>query len=83
MRDGSEEVEAALKSMTARLTALVSNVNILSRKLRAVESLLFTMISERQRRITEAHPQTYDWLFEEANIKKPESPGISVTAPNG
>ena len=60
MRDGSEEIEAALKSITARLTALISNVNILSRELRVVEILLFTMISERQRRITEAHPQTYD-----------------------
>ena len=78
MRDGSGEVEGALKSMTAHLTALVSNVNILSRELGVVESLLFTMISERQRRITEAHPRTYDWLFEETNIKAPESPGISV-----
>ena len=77
-RDGSGEVEVALKSMSAHLTALISNFNELSRELRVVESLLFTTISERQRRITEAHPRTYDWLFEEANIKASESPGVSV-----
>ena len=77
-KNGSGEVEAALKSMSAHLTALISNFNVLSREYRVVESLSFTMISERQRRITEAHPRTYDWLFEEASIKAPGSPGLSI-----
>ena len=78
IEDGGEKNEAALGTMTARLAALVSSVGLLARQFRVVESLVFTMISERQRRITEAHPGTYDWLFEEANNKTPGNPVISV-----
>ena len=64
--------------MTAKLAVLVSSVGLLAREFRVVESLLFTIISERQRRITEAHPGTYDWLFDEANNKTLGNSGVSV-----
>lgn len=64
--------------MTGRLSALVNDVNILAKELKVVESLLFKMISERQRRITEAHPRTYDWLFDESNVKASGGPGVSM-----
>lgn len=78
IKDGGEKIEAALEKMTERLAVLVSDVNVLAKELKVVESLLFTRISERQRRIAEAHPRTYDWLFEGVNVEGPGSPGVSV-----
>ncbi len=60
IKDGGEKIEEALETMTERLAALVSNVNVLAKELKIVESLLFPTISERQQRIIEAHPRTYD-----------------------
>ena len=78
IKDGGEKIEAALERMTEKLAVLVSDVNVLAKELKVVESLLFTRISERQRRIAEAHPRTYDWLFEGVNVEAPGSPGVSV-----
>ena len=78
IKDGGKNIEAALETMTEILTALVSDNSVLVRELKTVESLLFPMISEREQRIIEAHPRTYDWLFEEINVKAPERPGVSV-----
>ncbi|KAL9070263.1 MAG: hypothetical protein Q9161_004956 [Pseudevernia consocians] len=78
IKDGGKNIEAALETMTEILTALVSDNGVLAKELKTVESLLFPMISERRQRIIEAHPRTYDWLFEEINVKAPERPGVSV-----
>ena len=78
IEDGGRKIEEALETMTGRLVALLSDVNVLTKELKIIESLLFPMISERQRRITEAHPHTYDWLFEETKIKRAGTPVVTM-----
>ncbi|MCJ1453992.1 hypothetical protein MMC28_004342 [Mycoblastus sanguinarius] len=49
-----------------------------TKELRIVESLRFKEITERVERIAEAHPKTFDWLFEESQLNFKNRPKASI-----
>ena len=54
---------ASLGVLQSQLSALPTKARTLAKDLKIIDSLCFPTISERQQRIVEAHPNTYDWLF--------------------
>ncbi|KAL8857713.1 MAG: hypothetical protein Q9178_005748 [Gyalolechia marmorata] len=48
-----------------QISALMSEAQNLSRELKVIKSLKFSTISERRTRIRDAHPNTFEWLFDE------------------
>ena len=60
--------QQTLGSVVSKMAALVAGSEILGRELGIIKSLHFTTISERQVRIKEAHPLTFDWIFESKEL---------------
>ncbi|KAL8911786.1 MAG: hypothetical protein Q9171_003119 [Xanthocarpia ochracea] len=48
-----------------QISALMIEAQNLSRDLKVIKSLKFSTISERRTRIRDAHPNTFEWLFDE------------------
>ena len=59
-----------LDSLTTKLVALRRESSILSKELKIIESLRFPLIQERQSRISEAHSDTFDWIFQASKVGK-------------
>lgn len=49
------------------LSNLAAEGNVLRKQLAVVESLRFQTIVEREKNIKEAHPATFEWLFDDDN----------------
>ena len=71
-----KEPTSAIADLTSQLSALAIEGETYSRQLKVIESLRFKMIFERPKRIVEAYPTTFEWLFLEKNPV--ELPGISM-----
>ena len=54
-----------MADLTSQLSALAIEGETYSRQLKVIESLHFEMIYERPKRIIEAYPTTFEWLFAE------------------
>ena len=67
---------SAMADLTSQLSALAIEGETYSKKLKVIESLRFEMIFERRRRIVEAYPTTFEWLFAERSPV--ELPGVSM-----
>jgi len=78
IEDGLEKNEAVLEMLNTRLLALIKDGSTLVKQVEVIDSLLFDTIGERQWRISEAHPGTYSWLFDETNDRGAERTGVSV-----
>lgn len=50
--------------MSSRLSALAAKGTMLTKQLKIIQSLCFPTILQREEYIKEAHPATFDWLFE-------------------
>lgn len=67
---------SAVANLTSQLSALAIEGKIYPMQLKVIESLRFEMIFERPKRIVEAYPTTFEWLF--AQRSPVELPGISM-----
>ena len=65
-----------MADLTLQLSALAIEGETYSRQLKVIESLHFEMIFERPKRIFEAYPKTFEWLFAERSPV--ELPGVSM-----
>ena len=70
------EPTSAIADLTSQLSALAIEGKVYPIQLKVIESLRFEMISERRKRIVEAHPTTFEWLF--AKTSPVELPGVSM-----
>ena len=71
-----KEPTSAMADLTLQLSALAIEGETYSRQLQVIESLRFEMIFERPKRIVEAYPTTFEWLFAE---RSPVGlPGVSM-----
>ena len=67
---------SAMADLTSQLSALAIEGDKYSKELKVIESLRFEMIFERPKRIVEAYPTTFEWLFAERSPV--ELPGVSM-----
>lgn len=64
--------------LPAQLSLLADTAIAHTKELGIVESLRFKEITEREERIVEAHPKTFDWLFEESQLSFKKRPEASI-----
>ncbi|KAL8834112.1 MAG: hypothetical protein Q9170_003915 [Blastenia crenularia] len=57
------------RHLALQLLALMEEARNLSNDLKVIKSLKFSNISERRTRIRDAHPNTFEWLFDETITK--------------
>ena len=73
---GCKGPTSVMADLTSQLSALAIQGKIYPMQLKVIESLRFEMIFERPKRIVQAYPTTFEWLFAENNPV--ELPGVSV-----
>ena len=71
-----KEPTSAMADLTSQLSTLAIEGETYSKQLKVIESLRFEMIFERPKRIVEAYPTTFEWLFAERSPV--ELPGVSM-----
>ncbi|KAL8794285.1 MAG: hypothetical protein Q9195_003111 [Heterodermia aff. obscurata] len=64
--------------LPSQLFALTRTIVSYAKELSIVESLRYDEITEREERILGAHPRTFDWLFNEAQLISREQPPVSL-----
>ena len=65
VKELNSDSKSSLSDLRLQLLTLVREGPALARELSIIESLRFPTTSMRQESIMEAHPKTFDWLFED------------------
>ena len=71
------EIEG-LRELVSKISLLVVEGDNLAKQLCIIESLRFPAITERQSRIGNAHPRTFDWIFEDNEVGNASSEQQSI-----
>ena len=71
-----KEPTSAMADLTSQLSSLAIEGKSYPMQLKVIESLRFEMIFERRKRIVEAYPTTFEWLFSEPSPV--ELPGVPM-----
>lgn len=75
-KSSQDESTDVMANLTSQLSALVFEGDDHARKQKVIDSLYFETIFERPRRIVEAYPTTFEWLF--ADVSPAEHVELSM-----
>ena len=64
--------------LPSQLFVLTNTIVSYAKELKIVESLRYAEITEREERISSAHPRTFDWVFDEVQSNSRGQPPVSL-----